>query len=91
MHAALMHLTIDPNLAPKAAEAFNNEILPKVKAATGFVSGYWVDPVDGNGFGFLLFDTEEQAVAATPPATKWSAPGVTILKTDIRRVAVSIP
>jgi hypothetical protein len=91
MHAALMHLTIDPNLAPKAAETFNNEILPKVKAATGFISGHWVDPVDGNGFGFLLFDTEEQAVSAAPPATKWSAPGVTILRTDIRRVAVSIP
>jgi hypothetical protein len=57
MHAALMHLAIDPTLAPEAAEAFNQEILLKVKTASGFVSGYWVDPVNGEGFGFLLFNT----------------------------------
>jgi|ERR1017187_545508 hypothetical protein len=62
-----------------------------VRAAPGFVAGYWVDPVDRQGFGFLLFETEEQALTATPPATTWSAPGVTILRTDVRRVAVAIP
>ena len=56
MHAALMHLTIDPALAPAAASAFTNEILPGVRAAPGFVAGYWVDPVDRQGFGFLLRD-----------------------------------
>ena len=91
MHAALMHLTIDPALAPAAASVFNNEILPRVLAAPGFVAGYWVDPVDRQGFGFLLFETEEQALTATPPATTWSAPGMTILRVDIRRVAVAIP
>lgn len=91
MYAALVHLTIDPELAPATATAFTNEILPKVRAAPGFVAGYWVDPVDREGFGFLLFETEEQALAATPPATPWSAPGVTILRVDVRRVAVAIP
>ena len=62
-----------------------------MQAAAGFVAGYWVDPVDSQGFGFLLFETEEQALTATPPTTKWSAPGVTILRTDVRRVAVAIP
>jgi hypothetical protein len=91
MHAALIHLTIDPALAPAAAAAFTSEILPRVRAAPGFAAGYWVDPVDRQGFGFLLFETEEQALTATPPATAWSAPGVTILRTDVRRVAVAIP
>jgi hypothetical protein len=91
MHAALIHLTIDPALAPAAAVAFTSEILPRVRAAPGFVAGYWVDPVDRQGFGFLLFETEEQALTATPPATTWSAPGVTIVRTDVRRVAVAIP
>ena len=91
MHAALMHLTIDPELAPAAASAFSDEILPRVLAAPGFVAGYWVDPVDRQGFGFLLFETEEQALAATPPATAWSVPGVTILRVDVRRVAAKIP
>jgi hypothetical protein len=50
-----------------------------------------VDPFDRQGFGFLLFKTEEQALRATPPATTWSAPGVTIQRVDVRRVAVALP
>jgi hypothetical protein len=50
-----------------------------------------VDPVDRQGFGFVLFETEEQALKATPPATTWSAPGVAIVRVDVRRVAVAIP
>ncbi len=91
MYAALMYLTIDPALGPAAAAAFTSEILPRLREAPGFVAGYWVDPVDRQGFGFLLFETEDQALAATPPATTWSTPGVTILRTDVRRVAVAIP
>jgi len=86
-----MHLTIDPALAPAAASAFTKDILPRVRAAPGFVAGYWVDPVDRQGFGFLLFETEEQALKATPPSTTWSAPGVTIQRVDVRRVAVALP
>jgi hypothetical protein len=91
MHAALVHLTIETALASAAASAFTNEILPRVRAAPGLVAGYWVDPEDRQGFGFLVFETEEQAIAATPPATTWSAPGVTIVRVDVRRVAVAIP
>ena len=91
MYAALIRLTIDPTQAPAAAAAFTETILPRVKAADGFVGGYWVDPVDGEGFGFVLFDTADQARQVTSPATNWSAPGVTILGVDIRRVAVAIP
>ena len=92
MHAALVRLTIDPAQAPAAAAAFTNEILPRVTSAEGFKAGYWVDPVDGQGFGFVLFETEEQARRATPPASDWpAAPGVTILGVDVRRVAVAIP
>jgi hypothetical protein len=91
MHAALISLTIDPAQAPAAADAFTKTILPAVKASVGFVGGYWVDPVNGQGFGFVLYETAEQARQATPPASNWSAPGVTIRQVDIRRVAVAIP
>jgi hypothetical protein len=67
MYAACVYLTIDPKQAPAAAAAFTADILPKIKSAPGFQSGYWVDPGDGQGFGFLVFETERQAVAATPP------------------------
>lgn len=91
MHAALVHLTIDPKQAPAAAAAFTSTLLPAVRSSAGFVSGYWIDPVEGEGFGFLLFETEALARAAVPPSTPWPAPGVTIGRVEVRRVAVSIP
>ncbi len=91
MYAALIDLTIDSSQASAAAAAFTQTILPRVTAAEGFVRGYWVDPVDGEGFGFVLFNTADQARRATPPASSWSAPGVTIRGVDVRRVAVAIP
>jgi hypothetical protein len=65
--------------------------LPAIRTAPGFIAGYWVDPVDRQGFGFLLFETEENACSVSISAATWSAPGVTILRTDIRRIAVAIP
>jgi hypothetical protein len=91
LYAALIRLTIDPAEAPAAAAEFTRTILPRIKSADGFVGGYWIDPVDGEGFGFVLFDTAAQARQVTTPATNWSAPGVRILGVDIRRVAVAIP
>lgn len=90
MHAALVTLTVDPVQAPAAATALTNDILPGVRGAPGFVAGYWLEPEEGRGFSIVLFDTEEQAIQASPPASDWSAPGVTIDSVDIRRVAVAI-
>ena len=88
MYAVMMFLRIDQDQAPQAASTFSEKILPQVKAASGFVKGYWVDPLNGEGFGFMIFETENDAIAATPPAADWSAPGVTVEKINIRRVAV---
>jgi len=90
MYAALVSLTIDPEQAPAAAAEFTSNVLPRVRATPGFKGGYWVDPVDGRGFGFLLFETKEQVLAGTPPAVSWPAPGVEIVQVDVRRVAVAI-
>jgi len=91
MYAALVNLKIDPSQAPAAAAAFTSTVLPQIKAASGFLGGYWLDPEDAQGLGFVLFATEEQARVAVPPAADWSAPGVTILGITVRRVAVAIP
>ena len=89
MHAALVSLTIDPNQAPEAAAALTSDILPTVRSASGFVAGYWLEPVDGRGFSFVVFETEEQARRSAPPASNWAAPGVSINEVEIRRVAAS--
>jgi hypothetical protein len=89
MHAALVTLTVDPEQAPAAADALTREILPKVRSAPGFVAGYWVEPVDGCGFSFVVFETDEQARQAAPPAGNWAAPGVSMDEVDFRRVAAN--
>jgi hypothetical protein len=90
MHAALVTLTIDPDRAPEAAAALTRDILPKIRSAPGFVAGYWLEPVEGRGFSFVVFESEEQARRSTPPASNWAAPGVSINEVDLRRVAASV-
>jgi hypothetical protein len=90
MHAALMTLTIDPDQAPEAADALTRDILPKLRSAPGFVAGYWLEPDEGRGFSFVVFESEEQARRSTPPASNWAAPGVSINEVDFRRVAASV-
>jgi hypothetical protein len=89
MHAALVWLTIDPAQAPAAAKALTREILPAIRSAPGFVGGYWLEPDNGHGFSFVVFETEEQARRSAPPAGNWAAPGVSIDEVAFRRVAAS--
>ena len=89
MHAALVKLTINPDQAPAAAKTLVDDILPTVRSARGFIAGYWLEPADGRGLSIVLFETEEQAREATPPASSWAAPGVTIREVEFRRVAAS--
>jgi hypothetical protein len=87
LHAALVRLTVDPDKAPAAAEALTSDILPRVRSASGFIAGYWLEPEDGRGVSVVLFETEEQARAAAPPLDSWAAPGIVITAVEFRRVA----
>jgi len=89
LHAALVRLTVDPDNAPAAAEALTSDILPRIRSASGFVAGYWLEPADGRGFSVVLFETEEQARAAAPPLSSWAAPGIDITDIEFRRVAAT--
>jgi hypothetical protein len=89
VYAALVTLTVDPDQAPAAAEALTHDILPTIRSSPGFVAGYWLEPLDGRGFSFVVFETEEQARQSAPPVSNWAAPGVSITGVDFRRVAAS--
>jgi hypothetical protein len=89
MYAALIKLTIDADQAPAAANALTHDLLPTIRSAPGFVAGYWLEPADGQGFSFVVFETEEQARRSAPPASSWAAPGVTVNDVEFRRVAAS--
>ncbi|QCB56730.1 hypothetical protein E5675_21325 [Sphingopyxis sp. PAMC25046] len=88
MYAAVMRLSFEAELAPRAAAAFSDELLPRVKQADGFLGGYWLDPSAGEGLGLILFEEEEQARQASSPEL-WKAPGVTVQSVNVSRVAAT--
>jgi hypothetical protein len=86
MHAVVATVSIkDPQVAREALASLRLSLVPK---APGFVSGYWLEPIDGIGMSIILFETKEQAGEAVayplPPL-----PGVTPLTTEIREVYAS--
>lgn len=75
----------DPQAARAALADLRVSLVPR---APGFVSAYWLAPVDGVGMSVIVFDTKEHADEAAaypvPPL-----PGVKPLTLEIREVYAS--
>ena len=86
MHAVVATVSVkDPAVARAALAALRLNLVPR---APGFVSAYWLEPVDGIGMSVIVFETREHADKAVayplPPL-----PGVTPLTVEIREVYAS--
>jgi len=75
MHAIVIHANIS-DLA-EAKRGLNEEVIPTMKGAPGFLGAYFVAVDDTRGVSIEVFETEEQARAAAPPEGS-EAPGVTL-------------
>jgi hypothetical protein len=86
MHAVVATVRIeDPSVARAALADLRLGLVPR---APGFVSAYWLEPIDGIGMSIIVFGTREhaeQAVAYPLPPL----PGVTPLTLEIREVYAS--
>ena len=71
MHATVVHVNIDDQA--EAKRALDQEFIPMLKAAPGFVGAYFVAVDDTHGVSIQVFETEQQARAAAPPE---SGPGM---------------
>ena len=82
MHAHVVNVDItDSDAARKNLE----EVVANVKAAPGFVAGYWVQLDDSHGTSIAVFETEEQARAVAPPVGG-GMDGVTITGVQVGEV-----
>lgn len=45
----------------QARQALQDEVIPQVTSAPGFVSGYWLAPIDGKGLSVFVFEDEDAA------------------------------
>ncbi len=86
MHAVVATVSIkDPGVARDALADLRLTLVPR---APGFVSAYWLEPIDGIGMSVIIFETKdhaEQAVAYPLPPL----PGVTPVSVEIREVYAS--
>jgi len=90
VHAVLVSVTIEAGKMEDARRMLTAEIVPMVKAAEGFVAGYWLEPQGDKGWSTVIFDTEEHARAAAPPVG--SRPGgapVVVDDVEFREVIAS--
>ena len=86
MHAVVSTVHIeDVQVARTALAELRLDLVPR---APGFVSAYWLEPVDNVGLSVIVFETRQHAEEAmaypVPPL-----PGVTPLKVEIREVYAS--
>ena len=88
MYAVVVNVSIAPGQFAEARKALNEQVVPRVKQAPGFVKGYWTIRDDSSqGTSMTLFRTKQDAdnaatmVRNTPPP-----PGVSLNSTEVREV-----
>ncbi|HEY8773729.1 MAG TPA: hypothetical protein VIM05_04085 [Gaiellaceae bacterium] len=88
MHAVVVKVTI--NDFETARKDLEEQVVPRVKQAPGFVAGYWTRSSDGsNGRAMIVFDSEESAQGATGmirAAASNEGGGVTLEDVEVREV-----
>ena len=91
MHAVVVKVTI--NDFETARKDLEEQVVPRVKQAPGFVAGYWTRSADGsNGRAMIVFDSEESAQGATEmirAAASSEGGGVTLEDVEIREVVAN--
>jgi hypothetical protein len=70
MYAVVATVRFEPGRAQEAADGLPGEVIPRTKAAPGFVRATWCGN-DENGLAMMLFDTaehaEQMASSVAPP------------------------
>jgi hypothetical protein len=64
MYASYLQVHFNSGKKSAAIQLLNDEIIPQVKQAPGFVKGLWVGN-DELGHGVVVFETREQAAQVT--------------------------
>jgi hypothetical protein len=88
MHAVVVRVTIN-DLEP-ATEFLNNEVVPRVSAAPGFVAGYWTRSDGGdNGLSMIVFESADAARGASEQLQSTEPTGVSIDGVEVREVVAN--
>ena len=87
MHAVVINVTIID--FERARQGLQEEVVPAVSQAPGFVAGYWTRSEDDRGLGLAVFESEDAARAVAERVRSEGPPdpdAVTLESVDVREV-----
>jgi hypothetical protein len=88
MYAVVVNVSIASGQFAAARTALNEQVVPRVKQAPGFVKGYWTVRDDSSqGTSMAVFRTKQDADnAVTMVRNSPPPPGVTLNSAEVREV-----
>jgi hypothetical protein len=86
VHAVVVEVEIHDQ--EEARKGLEEGVLPMIKAAPGFVAGYWIRVGDGHGTSVVVFESKDQALAGAPKQGE-NGPGVTFTRVTDGEVLAS--
>jgi hypothetical protein len=88
MHAVVVNVTISD--FDQGRQMLEEEVVPQVKQAPGFVAGYWTRAEDDTGMALLVFESAEAAGGAAEfIRSQPQSDAVTIDNVEVREVVAS--
>ena len=76
MHAMVFHVKIHDQ--EEAKRILDEQIVPGVSGAPGFVAGYWVETAEGAGTSVIVFESEEAANRAATSGPRPQSDALTV-------------
>jgi hypothetical protein len=86
MHAVVVRVTIKD--ADAATAALQDQVVPRVSQAPGFLSGHWTRK-DNKGLSMLIFESEDAARAASEQIPSTVPDSVELEGVEVREVVAS--
>ncbi len=85
MHAVLVTVQLSENPDPTI---LRERVVPQVKELPGFIAGYWTR-AGGEGRSIVVFDSEENAAAASERVPSMVPSGTNIIGNDVCEVVAT--
>jgi hypothetical protein len=88
VHANVVFVTVDASQADPARRGLHKQVIPRISQTAGFVAGYWLEPLAGEGISVTLWESEQAARKAAgliqPPSSPTT--GVKVDRIETREV-----
>jgi hypothetical protein len=89
MHAVVVKVTVKDFEGGR--KMLEEEVVPRVKQAPGFVAGYWTSGEGNSGMSMIVFETEDNATGAAEfiRSDAGSSDAVDLESVEVREVVAS--